>query len=416
MAVAIGLAGSTDACGDAFLSVGLRRSNSVLALLTDKYNLDFSDLDDEAEMYAESKIEAEEAFWSEVDRLPVRGDSSFARLQSYREFVYGDLSDTCGDESEAIFFGGEEDVEPKEPLSLDELGVIDGSSEVLRRAIGSAVTEKRRILETFDLVEACALSSEVAAIFDSRRLTEFRLRQEINRYRALEPFSDNQKIALSFDGGRIRVRTFGLLDGYEYESRTVGPEQLIVQLTTPSAFVLKSTLDEFEELINWQAVSERDIHRFINKHPELLLGDQYAQLHSELILDAGDQGQLIPDFFAELTTSDYVDIIDLKKPNEKLLAGRKNRRGFSAAVNSAIYQLRAYRDYFDDSRRRKEFYSRHGLHAFRPRIAVIIGRTPPYTEAESFIESKRSVADAEVVTYDEIIERARRRLIRIEGR
>src|SRR5438093_12840983 len=54
LAIGLGLGGS-GVCDDAFLSIGLRRSNSVLALLTDKYHLDFSVLDEDAEADAESR-------------------------------------------------------------------------------------------------------------------------------------------------------------------------------------------------------------------------------------------------------------------------------------------------------------------------------------------------------------------------
>ena len=186
----------------------------------------------------------------------------------------------------------------------------------------------------------------------------------------------------------------------------IGPERLIVQLPSPSPFVLASTLHAFEELINWHAVTERDIHAFLIEHPEFLLSDQYTRLHSELILDRGDKGDLIPDFFAELTTSRFSDIIDLKKPNESLLVGRKDRRGFSAAVHSAVYQLREYRDYFDQTHRREEFYGRFGLRVFKPKIAVVIGRTPSDDFEPELIQARRSLTDAEVITYDDIISRA----------
>ena len=93
------------------------------------------------------------------------------------------------------------------------------------------------------------------------------------------------------------------------------------------------------------------------------------------------------------------------------MVGGKYRRGLSAAASSAIYQLRRYRDYFDDPRRRRQFYSKYGLRAFKPRIAVVIGRTPPDVRVAEFIEAERSLVDAEIITYDDIIARARRRLI-----
>ena len=238
-----------------------------------------------------------------------------------------------------------------------------------------------------------------------------RLRHELARFKTLEPFAEQQQFILTVDQGRLRLKTFGLLDGVRYEERNVAPQELVVQLSTTTPFVPQNTINEFEELINWPQVSERDIHRFLVQRPYFLLGDDYFALHSELVLDRADKGPLVPDFFAELVNRNYVDIIDLKKPNEQLIVGSKNRRGFSAAVNYAVYQLREYRDYFDNSRRRKEFSRRYGLEAWMPKIAVIIGRNPTGYGYEELIRARRSVIDANIITYDDVLDRARRRSI-----
>jgi len=133
-------------------------------------------------------------------------------------------------------------------------------------------------------------------------------------------------------------------------------------------------------------------------------------------LDRRDLGSLIPDFFAELPNEGYFDIIDLKKPDEQLIVGTKNRRGLSAAVYSAVNQLRLYRDFFENPRQRKAFHERYGLNGWKPKIVVVIGRTPRGKSLEEFITAKRSLFDAEILTYDDILDRAKRRRLIIDGR
>lgn len=408
LAVAVGLAGSTSECDEAFVALGLRGTNSILSLLTDRYNLNFETIDDEVAAYSAAK--EYDVIREELRRLgyPANGHIFGSQEDEYESW-YQIMDIFVPSKHGSIYVGaeGEPDVE-----TLDAVQSTT-SSPVFALAADICRSENRGMLETFDLLQATAELPLTSQVFAAGHLSSGIIRKELARYRTLEPYIDRQQILLTFDAGRICVRPFALLDGYKYEEQSLPPERLVVQMATPLPFVAQSTLTEFEDLINWQNVSETDIQRFLEKHPELLLGDLYRTLHSQLILDRGDKGALIPDFFAELTHGRHFDLIDLKKPNEKLIVGTKNRRGFSAAVNTAIGQLREYRDYFDDSRQRKKFYETYGLRGWKPRIAVVIGRNPQCQEYETFIRARRTVFDAEIVTYDDIIERAKRRLITV---
>lgn len=401
VAIGLGLAGCVGDCDEAYLSIGLRASNSVLALLTDKYSLSFDQQDHEVSLNVDNREEEQVRRQLADFRLDFEIDPDDPTL----DFPCDSNEGTA----EKQFVGAEG--EPDDAV-LEEF-LNEGTAAVLEQAIRHSRNNMRRFVDTSDLILGCADLPMTAAILDQAHVSDKVLLREIARYRSLEPFVDSQKLVLTFNSGRIAVRTFGLLDGYIYEDRQLGPQDVVVQLTNTPAFVTQSTLGEFEDLINWKGVSERDIHKFIVDHPELLLGDKYTRLHSELILDCGDEGKLVPDFFAELSTSPFSDLIDLKKPNEELVVGGKHRRGLSAAVNSALYQLRTYRDYFDGPRRRTEFYAKYGFHAFRPRIAVIIGRSPPYHEMPEYIEAARGAPDAEIITYDDLVARARRRLLTV---
>lgn len=57
LANAVGLAGSFDACDEAFVSIALRHSNTVLAHFVDRFRLDFSKTDDEIVHHADAKDE-----------------------------------------------------------------------------------------------------------------------------------------------------------------------------------------------------------------------------------------------------------------------------------------------------------------------------------------------------------------------
>lgn len=412
LAVAIGLAGSPAECDEAFVSLGLRSTNSILSLLADKYDLEFGEIEGDAALHSEAK--AEDEIREELRRRGYRDDdfrflfperwdnTDWSQVMSIFQPETTDLPQYSGAEGE-----------PDSGL-FDELESVM-SSPIFQIAEVACRSDNRKMLETFDLLRATTELPLTSAVYSRGHLSEKRLQKEIARYRTLEPYTDRQQILLTFDQGLIRAKSFALLDGYKYEERNISPERIIVQIGTSLPFITSNTFNEFQDLINWKEVSERHIQQFLETHPEFLLGDQYNALHSQLILDRGDKGSLIPDFFAELPYEKQFDLIDLKKPNEQLIVGTKNRRGFSSAVHSAINQLREYRDYFDDSRQRKNFYEKYGLRGWKPRIAVIIGRNPIGPGYDTFIRARRTIFDADIVTYDDIMERAKRRTLTVAG-
>jgi hypothetical protein len=83
-------------------------------------------------------------------------------------------------------------------------------------------------------------------------------------------------------------------------------------------------------------------------------------------------------------------------------------------IEEARAQLLEYGEWFDDRRNRRSVKDRFGLEIYRPRLAMIIGRT--IGEQSEFQQKVRSrISDVDVVTYDEGVERARRRLALIRS-
>jgi hypothetical protein len=100
------------------------------------------------------------------------------------------------------------------------------------------------------------------------------------------------------------------------------------------------------------------------------------------------------------------EVLDLKKPTAKLLAGKGPRTRFSQEVASAIAQLRDYGEYFRDPRNAAAIASLLGHSLRYPRLAVLIGRLPRGAELEA-LETVQAREFVKIVTYDEILERQR---------
>jgi len=107
--------------------------------------------------------------------------------------------------------------------------------------------------------------------------------------------------------------------------------------------------------------------------------------------------------------SEYADILDLKRPDAKLVTSRKDRRHFAHGVHEAIAQVREYREYFENSEYRLAVQDRYGLTAYRPSTLIVIGRQPKNLTEE---EMKRIAGDVpdfvQVQTYDDVLRKMRR--------
>ena len=285
LATAIGLAGAVNGCDESFVSIGLRKSNSALAHLTDHFRLDFDKPDEETAQHTEYKEneiirdELRRQGFNEQDvrRYIDKDDDPFIEYDGF--FLADDLAadpEYDGPHEKAEFDGieGEPDASTAEWLSNHS------TPEIITRAVKSARADHRTTIETFDFIAPLPNLPITAEVFQKSRVSQHKLQRELARFRTLEPFSEQQQFVLMFSEGRLRLKTFGLLDGLKYEERTVSPQDLVVQLSADAPFISQSAIEAFEDLINWDKVSERDIHRFLETHPYFLQGDDYCSLHS----------------------------------------------------------------------------------------------------------------------------------------
>jgi hypothetical protein len=172
----------------------------------------------------------------------------------------------------------------------------------------------------------------------------------------------------------------------------------------------KTLVEELEELINSPKTKEHHLHGFFERNPEFLCGDNYEEARSHIVLQRDTDGPLIPDFALKPTHADALcDLLELKLPKAKLIRVSKNRVRLSSAIMEACAQLREYKAYFDDHEKRAAIERTYGLRFFRPRMIVLIGKRSEYDPAD-LRNAEGDVPTLSIVTYDDIVERARARL------
>lgn len=225
----------------------------------------------------------------------------------------------------------------------------------------------------------------------------------------LTHFGEATNLIITPEDKRLRVVATTALE----ETQVLTPSSLIIT-TAPLVFVpgysryWRTRLDQLEELVNARRVKEADLQEFFEQNEILLRGIDYERAIAHPVLKRDDDGDLIPDFFLKPLDSDFVDILDLKLPTEKLTVGTRDRRRFSAAVSEAIAQVREYRAYFERPKYRERVRAVYGVSGYRPSSAVVIGRTPD----EGYDEGQRRIFDdlprhVRIVTYDDLLARMR---------
>jgi hypothetical protein len=161
---------------------------------------------------------------------------------------------------------------------------------------------------------------------------------------------------------------------------------------------------QLENLINDPQVREHDLQAFFEENPHLLAGTSYDRVVPHPILARDERGPLIPDSMLE-PRNGFADILDLKLPGVNLVTGRRDRAHPTALVTEAIAQVREYRAYFEYEAHRQAVKDRYGLKAYRPTVAILIGRDPgpgrdPFELRRIWDELPRHV---ELMTYDQLL-------------
>ena len=237
------------------------------------------------------------------------------------------------------------------------------------------------------------------------------MKLESEQFETRDNAGQYELIAIGLFGDKLHLLELKIDDeGYKYtylnELNTYGGFHLV----DTNFLVLRDAVEELEELINSDSTREEDLQDFFERYPDFILNDNYKRAHPKIVLENRESQKLIPDFILEpYDEKRLCDVLELKHPFSKVYIMKKNRPRFSAAVTDAIAQLREYREFFEDEENRQIVLDKHGLHAFRPRLFVIIGRRgqiAPITRRR--IEGDFS--NFEIFTYDDIIIRMKEKL------
>ena len=171
-----------------------------------------------------------------------------------------------------------------------------------------------------------------------------------------------------------------------------------------------AAIAEFKMLLDDPRLGEPAFQRFFEHHPEFLFKEPLMEHWAHEPLENKETGKVgIPDFIVKSALVPHVprsvEIIDLKKPTDKLLVGRSFHPRLSAAVNGVRGQLRDYQKYFNSEANDEEVRRTFGRVVRHPRLTAVIGRLPADEEMLARFEERlgEERLDVSITTYDEIL-------------
>jgi hypothetical protein len=221
------------------------------------------------------------------------------------------------------------------------------------------------------------------------------------------------QIAIQSINGYLKCEVLHTGAGYFTE---IDKNEIIITkpaiIANKTALILKPQLFYFEKLLNDERTTERDFQEFFECNPNILLGSEYEALYPQVILEREEGINLIPDFFLQpAVIHPWAEILELKLPTEKMVAGGESRRRLSQAVAKGIAQLREYEAYFENPINRDKVYRTMGITCYKPKLTLVIGR---YTNDLNDLNIRREISgyhNIRILTYDDLFEHAKRRLL-----
>jgi len=243
-----------------------------------------------------------------------------------------------------------------------------------------------------------------------------RTRKVIEALGHVPPEPDDFQYALCVEKGNIVFRAFSVLGDFAVRSSdgaVTGNRGLLTHLKKRLGIFTTDEISELEEMIRNPKASEKDFQKYFEAHPHFFRRWDYREVYSQVCLTRNEEGPLIPDFILTNHETQEATVVELKLPKPKLIRRQENRDRFADAIMEARSQLLEYQDWFEDKGNRKKLTGKMNMEIFRPRLAVVIGRSADFRCAIDRQKLAARTPDIDVVTYDDIVNCARRRMVSI---
>lgn len=176
------------------------------------------------------------------------------------------------------------------------------------------------------------------------------------------------------------------------------------------AFPYISGVEELERVILDEHTTEEALVDLFRNNQHLLRNLGYEKLLWRPLLRGGEI--LEPDFILKPVESRLCDILELKLPRVRFVAGRPDRLRVSERIHSSIAQLREYERRFSDPIFRRDFARQHGMLCYRPRLLLLAGSTDDSDEDLMLVRDIERMSEGiRIITYNMLLQAAKYSLI-----
>lgn len=230
-------------------------------------------------------------------------------------------------------------------------------------------------------------------------------RSETNRFGIV-----SECIALTADAlGRLSTTVLAS-DGSWTESGPAQSLPLGVYLNLKTKWL--ESIDTLDKMINRDDLSENDLQRFFESNPQFMVGDQYANIVPQAILEPDHRrvNWRLDFMLSPVNQNEFAKIVELKMPDAKVIKREQSGHyNFYSEFNRSINQLKDYGRAFDSESTRQRFRERYGLEIFAPKLQLVIGRRWDVENVHTML-LKQKVEDVEIVDWDSLIDKIKTKI------
>ncbi len=170
--------------------------------------------------------------------------------------------------------------------------------------------------------------------------------------------------------------------------------------------VYKKTISDMKGLVENESTTETELHRFIEaRKPFWMFGLEYTDIESKVRFPPRSKKFEFDFMLSRL--DGYLDLVELKGPNENLFDSRTQRRSkLNVSLSTALGQVLTYLNECDRNQT---------LKLFKPKAIIVIGKKSSDNPHERRLLSSH-IARVEIFTYSELLDHGERLIKHIESR
>jgi len=379
--------------------------------------IDFSQNNNSIERYPYSIVEIFQEAFKKVKTLLVIDDIDLITINSYKDFSIDELihfnkkNKNCD-----IIISGRYCSTDKNLTALTLSGFnLEQSLSLLYKALDTTNSFTNHYVEKLAVVRDKLLNRLdgnpllLSLAFELFKKTE-NIDTIINELDKIFNL-DYNTLLLNFDKGILKpsLLNIGEINNIIYPNRQIVSTTPYIVIPRVN-FYWRKALEDFEQLINSNDIKEQQIQNFFINNPDFLSRLDYKKVVSQPTLEHDGEKDMKPDFLLCPHNTDLCDIMELKLPTHRLVSGKNNRIKLSSVVENAIAQVRHYRDYFDSKENKERFLKKYGLTAYKPKVSILIGKTPEFIPEEKMVDLKTHALrdNIEIITFDNFFEKMKR--------